>query len=87
MILLGGVILTGDTEMLGGVILTGDTEMLGGVILTGDTEMLGGVILTGDTEALGEKPVTVPLCPPQISDGLTWNQNRTSAVSVCRLTV
>jgi hypothetical protein len=27
--------------------------------------------LTGETEVLGEKPVPVPLCPPQIPHGLT----------------
>jgi hypothetical protein len=26
----------------------------------------GGIILTGETEELAEKPVPVPLCPPQI---------------------
>jgi hypothetical protein len=29
----------------------------------------------GETEELGEKPVSVPLCPPQISHGLTRAQN------------
>jgi hypothetical protein len=29
-------------------------------------ESHGGMILTGETEELGEKPVPVPLCPPQI---------------------
>jgi hypothetical protein len=27
----------------------------------------------GKTELLGEKPVPVPLCPPQIPHGLTWD--------------
>jgi hypothetical protein len=27
--------------------------------------------LTGENRQLGEKPVPVPLCPPQISHGLT----------------
>jgi hypothetical protein len=27
------------------------------------------MVLTGETAALGEKPVTVPLCAPQISHG------------------
>jgi hypothetical protein len=37
------------------------------------------MILTGGTEVLGEKPVTVPLCAPQISPGLTCDRNRTFA--------
>jgi hypothetical protein len=41
---------------------------------------IGGMILTGETEVLGEKPITVPLCPPQISYGLTWDRTRTFAV-------
>ena len=36
------------------------------------------MILTGETEVLGEKPAPVPLCPPQISYGLSWDQTRTS---------
>jgi hypothetical protein len=35
----------------------------------------------------GEKPVPVPLCPPQISHGLTREQTRASAVKGQRLTV
>jgi hypothetical protein len=31
----------------------------------------GGMILTGKTEELGKKPVPVPLCAPQIPNGLT----------------
>jgi hypothetical protein len=31
--------------------------------------------MTGTTEALGEKPVPVPLCPPQIPQGLGWGSN------------
>jgi hypothetical protein len=38
------------------------------------------------TEELGEKPVPVPLCPPQISHGLTRDRTRTSAVGGRRLT-
>jgi len=34
----------------------------------------------GETELLGEKPVTVPLCPPQTSHGLTWDRTWTSVV-------
>ena len=29
--------------------------------------------LTGKNEVMGEKPVTAPLCPPQISHGLIWD--------------
>jgi hypothetical protein len=38
------------------------------------------------TEVLGEKPVPVPLCPPQIPYGLTRNGSRASAVRGRRLT-
>jgi hypothetical protein len=37
----------------------------------------GGMVLTGDTEEIGEKPVPVPLCPPQIPHGP--NRMRTPA--------
>jgi hypothetical protein len=30
-------------------------------------ESHGGMILTGESEELGEKPVQMPLCPPQNS--------------------
>jgi hypothetical protein len=40
----------------------------------------------GKTEELGEKPVPVPLCPPQIPHGLTRAWIRTSVVKVRRLT-
>jgi hypothetical protein len=30
--------------------------------------------LTGENRQLGEKPVPVPLCPPQISQDLTWDR-------------
>jgi hypothetical protein len=46
----------------------------------------GGMILAGETEELGEKPVPVPLCPPQIPHGLTWARTRASAVRSRRLT-
>jgi hypothetical protein len=46
----------------------------------------GWMILRGKTEELWEKPVPVPLCPPQIPHGLTLAQNRTSAVRSRRLT-
>ena len=39
----------------------------------------------GRTEALGEKPVTVPLCIPQIPHGLTWYWTRVYAVTGRRL--
>jgi hypothetical protein len=41
----------------------------------------------GKTEELGEKPVPVPLCPPQISHRLTRAQIRASAMGGQRLTV
>ena len=41
----------------------------------------------GKTEVLGEKPVPVPLCPPQIPHGLTRDRTRASAVTGRRLTV
>jgi hypothetical protein len=47
---------------------------------------IGGMILTGKTEVLGEKPVTVPLCQPQISQVLALHRTRTSAVWGWRLT-
>jgi hypothetical protein len=40
----------------------------------------------GKTEELGEKPVPVPLCPPQIPHGLTRERTRASAVRGRRLT-
>jgi hypothetical protein len=40
----------------------------------------------GKTEVLGEKPIPVPLCPPQIPHGLTRDRTRTSAVGGRRLT-
>jgi hypothetical protein len=40
----------------------------------------GGMTLTGETKELGEKPVPVPLCPPQILHGLTWARIRYYAV-------
>jgi hypothetical protein len=40
----------------------------------------------GKTEELGEKPVPVPLCPPQIPYGLTRARTRASAVRGRRLT-
>jgi hypothetical protein len=38
------------------------------------------------TEVVGEKPVSVPLCPPQIPHGLNRDRNRASAVGGRRLT-
>jgi hypothetical protein len=46
----------------------------------------GGMMLRGKTEELGEKPVPVPLCPPQIPHGLTRARTRDSAVRGRRLT-
>jgi hypothetical protein len=40
----------------------------------------------GKTEELGEKPVPVPLCPPQIPHGLTRAWTQASAVRGRRLT-
>jgi hypothetical protein len=37
-------------------------------------------IIDGRTEVLGEKPVPVPLCPPQIPHGLTQDQTRAPVV-------
>jgi hypothetical protein len=41
--------------------------------------------LTVENRQLGEKPVPVPLCPPQISHGLTRDRTRASAVRGRRL--
>jgi hypothetical protein len=47
----------------------------------------GGMIYwQGKTEELGEKPVPVPLYPPQIPHGLTQARTRASAVRSRRLT-
>jgi hypothetical protein len=40
----------------------------------------------GKTEVLGEKPVPLPLCPPQIPHGLTRDRTRASAVGGRQLT-
>jgi hypothetical protein len=40
----------------------------------------------GKSDELGEKPVPVPLCPPQIPHGLTRTRTRTSDVRGRRLT-
>jgi hypothetical protein len=37
----------------------------------------------GIPEALSEKPVPVPLCPPQTSHGLSWERTWVSAVRTC----
>jgi hypothetical protein len=42
--------------------------------------------LTGENRQLGEKPVPVPLCPLQISHGLTRDRTLASAVRGRRLT-
>jgi hypothetical protein len=45
-------------------------------------ESEGGMIYwKGKTEELREKPVPVPLCPPQISHGLTWERTLPSAAT------
>ena len=44
------------------------------------------MILTGKTDVLGEKPVLVPLCPPQIPQAIAWNQKQASAVTDRRIT-
>jgi hypothetical protein len=46
----------------------------------------GMIYWQGKTEELGEKPVPVPLCPPQIPHGLTRALTRASAVRGQRLT-
>jgi hypothetical protein len=38
------------------------------------------MILTGETQVLGEKPLLVPLCPPQISHELAWYRTRATAM-------
>jgi hypothetical protein len=38
--------------------------------------------LTVENRQLGEKPVPVPLCPPQIPHGLTRDRTRASTVRV-----
>jgi hypothetical protein len=42
--------------------------------------------LTGKNRQLGEKPVPVPLCPPQTLHGLTHDRTRASAMEGRRLT-
>jgi hypothetical protein len=42
--------------------------------------------LTGENRQLGEKPVPVPLCPPQTPHGLIRDRTRASAVEGRRLT-
>jgi len=36
----------------------------------------GGMILTSEYQVHGEKPIPVPLCPPQIQSRLTWNRTQ-----------
>jgi hypothetical protein len=43
-------------------------------------ESHGGIILTVKTEELGESPVPVPLCPPEVQNGLIRARTRASAV-------
>jgi hypothetical protein len=42
--------------------------------------------IDGKIEVLKEKPVPVPLCPPQIQYQLDWNQTSTFVVGSWRLT-
>jgi hypothetical protein len=42
--------------------------------------------LTRENRQLGQKPVPVPICPPQTSHGLTRDRTRASAVRGWRLT-
>jgi hypothetical protein len=35
---------------------------------------------SGTAAALEQKPISMPICPPQIPYGLNWNETRTSAV-------
>jgi hypothetical protein len=49
-------------------------------------ESHGGKILTGETEVLGEEPDPLPLCPPQITHGLTRARTLSSAMRGRRLT-
>jgi hypothetical protein len=39
-------------------------------------ESHGGMILPGETEELREKPLPVPLCPPQFPHGLNFNVSK-----------
>jgi hypothetical protein len=47
---------------------------------------IDGMILTGENRILADKPVQVPLWPPKILHGLTWNRTGTSALRGRRLT-
>jgi hypothetical protein len=42
--------------------------------------------LTGKDQNAWGKPIPVPLCPPQIPRGLTWDQIRVSELAGQRLT-
>jgi hypothetical protein len=48
---------------------------------------MGTMTLTGETEVLGDKPVLVPLCPPQIPKGMVWNRTRAFAGTGRQLTL
>jgi len=39
----------------------------------------GGTILIGYNRSTRNKPYAAPLCPPQISHGLTWDRTGVSA--------
>jgi hypothetical protein len=46
----------------------------------------GGMILTGENRRTLRNPVPVPLCPPQIPHGLSWEWTRAAVVRSRRLT-
>jgi hypothetical protein len=48
--------------------------------------IIGGWYWQGKTDVLEEKSIPVPLCPPENSHGITWNENRNFAVRGRRLT-
>jgi hypothetical protein len=41
---------------------------------------IGGIILRRKTEVLGDKPLLTPLCPPEKSRGIAWDQSRILAL-------
>jgi hypothetical protein len=49
-------------------------------------ESHGEMILTAETEELGEKPVSVLLCLPQITHGLTRERTQITALKARQLT-
>ena len=71
---IGGMVLTGEIWSTGRKTLFS----LGGRWMNGHGALVEWN-LQGKTEILGEKHVPVPLCPPQISNGLIRDQTRASA--------